>query len=286
MENNPISVLILTYNEEIHLKRALDNISDITDEIVIVDSFSTDNTLEIAKEFGAKIHQHKFENQAKQLNWALDNIGFKNEWVLRLDADEWLTEELKEEIIKKIDAIASDVSGFFMPRRVYFMGRWIKHGGYYPTWILRLFKQGKVRCEDREVDEHFTLSEGKAEKLKNDFADENLRSLNWWIEKHNNYASREATAYLKENKMSNDSLGGGQVSQKRKAKDSFYYKLPMFLRALLYWKYRYFIKLGFLDGIPGLIFHFLQGFWYRFLVDAKLYEKKLQNIKTQEHENK
>ena len=277
-----ISLIILTYNEEIHIERLLKNISDWAEEIFIVDSFSTDKTLEIAKKYGTKIFQHKFENQAQQFNWALDNIKIKNDWILRLDADEYLTEELKQEIsevlfnIRTSDVLNIDITGFYIKRRVYFMGRWIKHGGYYPTWILRLFKKGKARSEQRQMDEHIVLLEGKVGKLKNDFIDDNKKDLTWWIEKHNNYASREANEKMNyELKiMNNEGKIEGQAGRKRWLKNNFYYKMPMFLRACMYFCYRYFFRLGFLDGKEGLIFHFLQGFWYRFLVDAKIYEMR------------
>ncbi|MFA5098658.1 MAG: glycosyltransferase family 2 protein [Candidatus Paceibacterota bacterium] len=257
---NPISAIILTYNEEVNLENCLKNIFGWADEIFIVDSYSTDKTLEIAKKYNCKIFQHPFENQAIQFNWALDNLEIKNEWIIRLDSDEYLTEELKNEISEKIKNPPAGVNGYYMKRRVYFMGKWIKHGGYYPTWILRLFKKGKGRSELRKVDEHIVLSEGKEGKLKNDFIDSNKKNLTWWTGKHNDYASREAADFLSGN------LG---ISKKR-----YYYKLPMFFRAWLFFIYRYFIRLGFLDGRRGLIFHFLQGFWYRFLVDAKIYEAK------------
>lgn len=254
----PLSVIILTFNEEIHIERLLKNISDWADEIFIVDSFSTDKTLEIVKKYETKIVQHKFENQAQQFNWALDNLEIKNDWILRLDADEYLTEELKKEvenILRK--SVAFD--GYYIKRRVYFMGRWIRHGAYYPVWFLRLFRKGKARSERREMDEHLVLLEGEAGKLKNDFVDDNKKDLTWWTEKHNNYASREAAAVL---------AGDFGISKKK-----FFYRLPLFFRVCAYFCYRYFFRLGFLDGKEGLIFHFLHAFWYRFLIDAKIYEK-------------
>ena len=256
-----ISTIVLTYNEEINIENCLKSVANWADEIFIIDSYSTDKTLEIAKKYGAQIVQRPFENQAKQFNWALDNLKIKNEWILRLDADEYLTEELKKEIAQKLLKTSGEISGFYMKRRVYFMGRWIKYGGYYPIWLLRLFRKGKAKSEERAMDEHIILLEGRAEKLKNDFVDDNKRDLTWWIDKHNNYASREA----------------GEVILKKygsKKKKIFYYKLPLFYRSFIYFIYRYFFRLGFLDGKEGLIFHFLQGFWYRFLVDAKLYEYK------------
>ncbi len=264
MSKLPVSVIILTYNEEIHIERLLKNISDWTDEVFVVDSFSTDKTLEIAKKYSAKIFQHKFENQAQQFNWALDNLDIKNDWILRLDADEYLTDELKKEIADTLRNTKlyenTKVNGFYMKRRVHFMGRWIKRGDYYPTWILRLFRKGKARSEQREMDEHIVLLEGKTEQLKNDFIDDNKKDLTFWIEKHNNYSLREAA----------DVLAGNYGRGWKK----YYYRLPLFFRACLYFCYRYFFRFGFLDGKEGLIFHFLHAFWYRFLVDAKIYEKK------------
>ncbi len=267
----PISIIILTYNEEINLKNCLKSVADWADEIFVVDSFSTDKILEIAKKYRTKIVQHKFENQAQQFNWALDNLKIKNEWILRLDADEYLTEELKNEITEKLKNTQNDVNGFYIKRRVYFMGRWIKHGGYYPTWLLRLFKKGKARSEQREVDEHIVLLEGKAKKLKNDFVDENKKNLEWWIGKQNNHSSREVAAISNFQFPISNNLGG-QAGRKRWLKNNLYYKMPLFFRACMYFCYRYFFRFGFLDGKEGLIFHFLSAMWYRFLVDAKLYE--------------
>ena len=262
----PISVIILTYNEELNLESCLKSVVDWTDEIFIVDSYSTDKTLEIAKEYGAEIFQHPFENQAQQFNWALDNLEIKNNWILRLDADEYLTPELRREISETLPKTPGDINGFYLRRRVYFMNRWIKHGGYYPIWLLRFFRYGKARYqEERDVDEHLTLLEGAAGKMKNDFIDDNKKDLIWWIKKHNNYALREAGEAL----SGNYGRGGKK----------FYYKLPLFLRAFVYFIYRYFLRFGFLDGKEGLIFHFLQGFWYRFLVDSKLYELNKKSTK-------
>lgn len=289
----PITAVILTYNEELNLERCLKSVRDLAAEIFVVDSFSTDETFAIALRYGAEIHQHEFKNQAVQFNWALDNLDIKSEWILRLDADEYLTEELKEEIegtfqnIKMSDVLNIDgdnfgtsdiqklaINGFYIKRRVYFMGRWIKHGGYYPTWFLRLFRKNKAKYEEREVDEHMVLLEGETLKLCNDFIDDNKQELKWWINKQNNHSSREVMAMINENKnlsVKPDILSD-QVGRKRWLKEKFYLKLPMFFRTLFYFIYRYFFRLGFLDGKEGLIFHFLNALWYRFLVDAKLYE--------------
>ena len=272
---NSISVIILTYNEELNIEKGLKNLTGWADKIFIVDSYSTDATLEITKKYGVEIVQHAFINQAEQFNWALDNLNIDSEWILRLDADEYLTENLKIEIKNMLAKVQKEVGGFYIKRRVYFMGKWIKHGGYYPTWILRLFRTGKGRSEQREMDEHIILLEGKAENLKNDFVDYNRKDLKFWIDKHNLFSSREAGQILNSNLAGDEKAEkiGGPVAFRRKLKN-MYLKFPLFLRPLFYFIYRYIFRLGFLDGKEGLIFHFLQGFWYRFLIDAKIFEAR------------
>jgi len=289
-----VSVIILTYNEELNLENCLKSVAGLASEVFIVDSYSKDKTLEIAKKYSCKIVKHPFENQAKQFNWALDNLKIKTEWILRLDADEYLTDELKKEIIETLSkeeisinqlnphkSASTIINGFYIKRRVHFMGRWMKYGGYYPAWFLRLFRYGKARYEEREVDEHAVLLSGQASRLKNDFIDENRQKLEWWIGKQNNHSSREVLALLREGEEENKirvspSFFGNQAEQKRWLKEKLFMKSPMFFRAWLYFIYRYFFRLGFLDGKEGLVFHFLQGFWYRFLVDAKIYEAKMK----------
>ena len=285
-----ISAIILTYNEELNLEKCLKSVAGLASEVFIVDSYSKDKTLEIAKKYSCKIVKHPFENQAKQFNWALDNLKIKTEWILRLDADEYLTDELKKEIIETLSkeeisinqlnphkSASTIINGFYIKRRVHFMGRWMKYGGYYPAWFLRLFRYGKARYEEREVDEHAVLLSGQASRLKNDFIDENRQKLEWWIGKQNNHSSREVLALLREEEEKDKirvspSFFGNQAEQKRWLKEKLFMKSPMFFRAWLYFIYRYFFRLGFLDGKEGLIFHFLSAMWYRFITDAKLYE--------------
>jgi glycosyltransferase involved in cell wall biosynthesis len=279
-KKSPVSVIILTYNEGHNIEKCLKSVYKWTEAILIVDSHSTDRTVEIASKYTDKIYQHPFETQAQQFNWALDNLPLVTDWIMRLDADEMVTPELSDEIHDILHTLPSDVNGLYLKRRVYFGGKWIKHGGYYPTWLLRIFRRGKGRCEDRLMDEHIVVTEGKAVQLKNDIIDYNRKGLSFWIDKHNRFATREMLEILAEgsgnhnsNNMSvNASSAGFQQSRKRWLKNNVYLEFPLFLRAFLYFIYRYFFRLGFLDGKEGLIFHFLQGFWYRFLVDAKIYE--------------
>ena len=271
----PISVIILTYNEELNLENCLESIVSWAGEIIIIDCFSTDKTLEIVKKYTDRIYQHSFINYAQQFNWALNNVGIKGEWVIKLDADERIPLELWREIARVLPNVPIEVNGFYIKRRVYFMGKWIKHGDYYPTWILRLWRKGFGRLEQRQMDEHTILSSGKTLKLKNDFFEENKKNLTTWIDKHNKYADREVDSIINPSgDLISPSFSGSPVERKRWLKDKFYLRLPLFCRAFLYFIYRYFFRLGFLDGKEGLIFHFLQGFWYRFLIDAKIYERK------------
>lgn len=270
-----LDIVILTRDEELNLPHALKSVASLGAKVWVVDSGSTDRTEAVAKEHGAEFVLHTdYRNQAQQFNWALDHLPLRGEWVLRLDADEWVTPELANEIREVINInqenlhqSAASVNGYFIKRRVYFMGRWIRHGGYYPTWILRLFRRGKARSEEREMDEHIVLSEGRAEHLRNDFADQNRKPFSEWLAKHRDYAVREARAVLR-----------GDISQTRKFKKSFYYALPPFVRPVLFFIYRYFLRFGFLDGIAGLKFHFLQGFWYRWLVDIHILKMRFLKV--------
>jgi glycosyltransferase involved in cell wall biosynthesis len=280
MQNNhPITLIVLTFNEEKQIERCISSAKDICSEIFIIDSFSTDNTKSISERLGAKVIQHQWPgNQAKQFNWGLENLPIKTEWILRLDADEYILPELAIEIKEKLSKLDKEASGIILKRRVYFMNRWIKHGGYYPTNLLRLWRYGSGKFEDRWMDEHVKLDIGKTVTFQNDFVDDNLNNLTWWSLKHNNYATREAVdllnikyKFLKSDSIDSE-LSPQQDKRKRWLKENLYTSIPLFLRPFLYFIYRYIFRLGFLDGIPGLIWHFLQGFWYRFLVDAKIYD--------------
>jgi len=273
-----LSVIILTYNEQKHIERCIKSLLPIAKNIFIVDSYSTDKTVEIAESLGAKVYQNKWPgNHAIQFQWGLDNCPIETEWVMKMDSDEYVLPELAEEINAKISVLDDDVSGVYIKRRVYFMDRWIKHGGYYPTWLLRIWRYDKGRMEQRWMDEHIKLSSGKTVQFENDLVDDNKNNLTWWTTKHNNYATREAVDILNilYNFVSYDevvpNIFGTQEQKKRWLKIR-YASLPLFIRPVLYFHWRYFLKLGFLDGKQGLIWHFLQGFWYRFLVDAKIYE--------------
>ena len=275
---NDISIIILTFNEEKNIVSCINSTKLLSKDIFIVDSYSTDRTLEIAKMLGAKIYQNKWVNYSTQFNWALENLPLENKWIIRLDADERITQELRDELVRKLPNLSYDISGLYVKRRVYFMGKWVKHGDLYPKWTLRIFRKGKGKVERRWMDEHIKITEGKVLFLKNDIIDNNMKNLHWWIGKHNSYATREAIDILnlKYNFLQYNTIEpkllGRQEQKKRWLKERVYTHFPLFLRSFLYFIYRYLFRFGFLDGKEGVIFHFLQGFGYRFLVDAKLYE--------------
>lgn len=280
-----LTAIILTHNESAHLGRCILSIENVVDTVVVVDCFSTDSTVEIAKSLGAVILQRKWTNHADQFNWALTQLDGNPEWILRIDADEYLTPELREEIILKLPFVSKDINGIYINRRMTFQRKMIRYGGVFPVKIMRLFRYGYGKCENRLMDEHIKIT-GLTSSMSAEMIDDNLNSLAWWTEKHNKYSSLEAVELLnlEFNFMKVDSIAaskdGSQASLKRRIKEKVYVRLPSGFRAFLYFSYRYFLRLGFLDGQRGTAFHFLQGFWYRYLVDAKVREvKRFMKIK-------
>lgn len=280
-----LSLIILTKDEAVNLPICLYSLKGLDAEVFVVDSGSTDNTLEIARSWGCQIYSHEWINHAEQVNWAIKTIPFTTPWLMRLDADERLTHELINELNHELRQPPSQVSGYLVKRRVFFMGRWIRHGGYYPTWLLRVWRIGHAHCESRWMDEHIVLSQGNLGKLKHDIIDENHKGLSFWIDKHNRYSDLEVQDILSLNReysFSAKNNRNSQPSQRRWVKQNLYARSPLFFRAFFYFLLRYVIGLGFLDGIPGLIFHILQGFWYRFLIDVKIREKMTGKVRERE----
>ncbi|MCK9609086.1 MAG: glycosyltransferase family 2 protein [Methylomonas sp.] len=276
-----ITAIILTFNESQHIKRCIESVRDFCSNIVVVDSYSTDDTKIIAENLGAKFLQNPWLNYANQFQWALDNASIDTEWVFRIDADEYVEANLKREIVKALSQADEEVCGFFVRRKYIFLGRWMRHGAMYPIEVLRLFRRGSGRIEQRWMDEHIVLEWGRSCRLQGNIVDDNLNNVSWWIEKHNGYATREMLDLLnlKYGFMFSDDVmtqqAHGQAKVKRWLKTTVYAKLPMFVRPLLYFLYRYFLKLGFLDGVKGFAFHFMQGCWYRCLVDLKMLEAEI-----------
>lgn len=271
-----ISTIILTFNEEIHIRRCIENAQRYAKKIYVVDSFSTDRTCEIAREMGAEVIQHKFMNHAKQFGWALETLPIDTEWVWRQDADEWLTDDLIAELHKVLPNTPEGVNAYTSQCLRMFMGREIKHG-IIPLILMRLFKYKYGRIEDKMMDEHIYLTEGVVGELKKPFYDDNQNGLTWWTQKHNGYATREAIDLLMTEYGMNEDNGvhnSGAHSASIRAKKLKYIKLPLFWRCFAFFCLRYFLRGGFLDGKEGFLWHFLQGMWYRSLADAKVYELK------------
>ena len=274
-----VTIVILTKNEEINLVDCLNSVKGFAHRIIVVDSGSEDNTINIAKEMGAEVYVHEFENYSRQFNWALDNTNITTKWTFRLDADERLTSALCEEL-EQLAVIHSndDVNGIVMESWLYFMGKKIKHGCHNKRKLM-MFKTGIGRIEDRKMDEHTILSEGKSVNTKNRFIHYDFKDMTHWINKMNWYATREMQDYFDFKNGANCEIeGNDKVTAKiRKKKFGFYYRFPMFFRCWLLFIYNYIFRLGFLDGKAGFIYNYMYHRWYRTLVDAKIYEQKLTN---------
>lgn len=275
-----LTVIILTLNEELNIAQSVSNVIKWAKDVLVLDSSSTDRTVEIAGSLGAKVFYREFDTYAKQRNYAIKELPVETEWVLFLDADEYLTEPLKKEIEETIES--TNLDGLYIKYRMIFMGKWIKRGGYYPTWILRLFKRDKAFV-NRDINEHIKIN-GTVGYLKNDFIHADKKGITDWIAKHNKYANFEAMELIKYDKEKKEQqkdkfarLFGSQAQRKRWIRKYIWNPLmPPLARPFIYFIYRYFFRLGFLDGKEGFIYHFLQGLWFLFLIDVLYLEKKLK----------
>ncbi len=269
-----LTVIILTFNEAHHIARAIDSVRDIAAEVLVVDSFSTDATVALAEAAGARVVQRGFVSHAEQLQWAIDHGGVATGWTLRLDADEVIEGDLATTIAASLLHLPRDVSGVTFDRKHIFMGRWIRHGGRYPLTLLRLWRTGAARVEQRWMDEHVSVDRGRIVAMRGGFADWNLGDLGFFTAKHNGYATREAVETLaaRFGLFADDAALHAQARRTRWAKRQLYDRLPLWIGPLGYFLWRYVARGGFLDGRAGLIYHGLQGFWYRFLVAAKVAE--------------
>lgn len=275
-----ISFVVLTYNEEKHIERCIRSLMPFAEEVWVVDSFSTDRTVEIAEALGARTVKHPFENQAQQFNWAIRHCDIQGDWIWRVDADEYISEDCGRKVEETIATCADDVNGIYVNKAIVFMGRRLKHGGWYPAPQIKVVRKGYGESENKVMDEHLIVTSGRTVSVDGDQTDENLNDLTWWSDKHNKYASREAVnMLLMQYEMDADAEGvrpkffGTEAERKRWLKVR-YARMPLFLRPLLYFLVRYVVKRGFMDGKEGFVWYVLQGFWYRFLVDAKIYEIK------------
>lgn len=275
----PISVIVLTFNEEANIRTCLESVADWCHELFIVDSGSTDNTCSVAQGFGAQVFEHEFETHARQWLWALQHIPLASEWVLGLDADQRITPELYQELSKLFLESSNklkNIDGIYIKRRQIFRGQWIRHGGYYPKYLLKLFRCNHMHLDENDLMDHHFYVNGKTIQMQHDLIEDNQKEydLSFWLTKHVRYAHLHAQEELVRYDAPESWLikpaPFGNPDQRVAWLKQHWYRLPLFVRPLLYFLYRYFLCLGFLDGKQGFIFHFLQGFWYRLLVDIHL----------------
>lgn len=289
----PLAVVVLTHNEEWNIPDCLASISGWAREVFVVDSGSTDRTREIAAQYGAIVVEHPFETHAKQWNWALRNLPISTEWILALDADQRMTPELRNEIIELFNREAEgirgqgkavsgqqsgldDIDGFYIKRRQIFRGRWIRHGGYYPKYLLKFFRRGRSWSDEGELADHRFYVAGNSVRLGSDLIEDNQNESDIlvWMQKHVVYAGRQAKEeFLRRQNNTGWSIRPsmfGTPDQRTLWLKRLWYRMPIYVRPFIYFFYRYFLRLGFLDGRQGLLFHFLQAFWYRIMVDVVL----------------
>lgn len=279
-----ISAVILTYNEEKHITRCIESIITFVDKIYILDSFSTDRTLNLLEKYeNVEVKQQKFVNHATQFNDALRIFKLDSSWIMRIDADEYVDPILATWISSQVPSLPLNVSGIYLNRYMTFMGRTLENGGMDSYWILRIWRNGLGKCEQRWMDEHIVLSGGTTVRAEGRLFDHNLNTLSWWAHKHVDYSTREAIDVLTSNKNRSytviPSLFGEKSERIRYLKNK-YNKLPLFVRPFFYFLYRYFILMGFRDGKQGFLWCILQGFWYRIMVDAKVYEINKASIES------
>ena len=276
MEYPSLTVIILTMNSEASIGAVIKSCQGLGKRILVVDSGSSDDTVAIANELGCEVVSHPFEHYSAQRNWAQDHAQLgPQDWVLHLDSDEELSAELHASITSALKSPLDGIDGYLMRRLTHFWGKPIRYGHMNPSWHLRLFRAGKGKCEDRLYDQHFVCS-GKTAKLKGVLLDMQSVDLERWTATHNRWSTLEAAEILSNLDPSGDvlqeNLLGDLRQRKRWIKNRLWYRSPKFLRVYLFFIYSYFLKLGFLDGRVGFVYHTLQVFWFRFLIDAKIEE--------------
>lgn len=278
-----IAAIILTKNEEKHIARCINSLKGICDEVFVIDSLSTDRTCEIAEKLGAKVYKNPWKNYATQFNYGVHQCPIQSEWIWRIDADEFLEGNIGTAVKNALSNCSENVNGVYVRKRIDFMGKPLLHGGWYPSYHLKIFRKGHGDCENRWMDEHIRIFDGTTITIEEgNQVDANLNDLTWWTEKHNGYATREMVDML----MMEYELDAkaqevipkfwGTEEQRKRWLKIKYIKSPLFVRPFINFFLRYILKGGFLDGKEGFIWHILQGFWYRMLVDTKIFEIKKQ----------
>lgn len=274
-----LTAVIIAFNEELHIARCIERLKGLAARVVVIDSFSTDGTVEIARSLGAEVIEHEFLNHAAQFNWGVEAADVQTAWILRIDADEYLDFEGIRRLRKAVAEASSDDSALAMRRGVVFQGKRIRFGGISQVFLTRVWRTGRAKVEARWMDEQVLVSSGKTLRLsRGAIIDENLNDIGWWTAKHNGYTTRQMVQSMLAELDRADTIDINQLNQdvrrKRILRERLYAPAPLFLRAIGYFLYRYFLGLGFLDGRAGFMFHFFQGLWNFFLVDVKIYEAR------------
>lgn len=281
MINPHFTFLILTYNEEQHLPRLLSSIYSLHATVYVLDSGSTDQTVSIAKRFGAQVKQHPFLNHPHQWHYALKVFDIKTPWVIGLDADHIVSDELKQRLLDFKDQDYLHIDGIYFNRKNYFKNKWIKNGGLYPFYLLKMFRYGTGYSDLNELMDHRFIVPGKTLIWKDGhLLEENLKenSISFWINKHNVYSDLLAREEVERRQLLRAQtvkpLFWGSPDQRTARLKKLWWRMPLFVRPAIYFIYRYLFRLGILDGYQGFLFHFLQGFWFRLIVDVKIKEIK------------
>lgn len=261
------------------MPRLLQSIAELHAPVFVLDSGSTDGTVEIANNYGAVVGQHTFENHPKQWDYALKHFAITTPWLICLDADQVATPELIKMLLAFNPANYEHTDGIYFNRKNIFKGTWIKHGGYYPFYLLKMFRYGVGYSDLSENMDHRFIVPGKTQLWKNGIIiEENLKEnhISFWIAKHNVYSNLVAQEEVERiKKLRNQTLQPrfwGPPNQRRAWLKRLWWKLPRYIRPFFYFSYRFLFKLGFMDGRNGIIFHFLQAFWFRLIVDIKIDE--------------
>lgn len=274
------SFIILSFNEEQHLPRLLKSISGLNAPIYILDSGSTDKTLEIAEQYGAVVAYHQFENHPKQWDYALNHFNVSTPWTIGLDADQIVTPELFNQLVNFDIAKHADVDGIYFNRKNFFKGKWIRFGGYYPKYLLKMFRTGVGFSDTNENMDHRFVVPGKTITWKKGhILEENLKEneISFWIAKHNRYSDLVAEEEVERmNALRQQTIKPnlfGDPYQRMAFLKKLWWSMPRFVRPFFYFTYRMIFQLGIFDGKTGIIFHFLQGFWFRIVIDIKIEER-------------
>jgi glycosyltransferase involved in cell wall biosynthesis len=275
------SFIILTYNEELHLSRLLLSIKELQAPVYVLDSGSTDKTLAICREHDVLVRTNPFENHPRQWNEALRIFSITTPWIIALDADQTVSAELLKQLQNFRNQDHEGINGIYYNRKNIFKGKWLRFGGYYPKYLLKMFRTGIGYSDLNENMDHRFIVPGKTIVWKKGYIiEENLKEnkISYWIEKHNRYSDLVAEEEVqRQNKTRTQTIKPrffGNPDERMALLKKIWWKMPLFIRPFIYFFYRYFIRLGILDGKKGLIFHFLQAFWFRFVVDIKIMELK------------